>query len=158
LGDAEAPADFLSALAATGVSFVVDEKSRADHGRDWWPLSLSWVAHGVVPSRPGVVVYPSSVDDVSSVLRLANEHGVAVTPQGGRSSVVGGALPSPGGVALDLTRLNAVLEVDEVRATTGERAASTSTKAAIPARLVIACPSRSLRPRKAPEDDIRVPH
>jgi alkyldihydroxyacetonephosphate synthase len=46
-------------------------------------------------------------------MRLASAHHVPVTAQGGRSGVVGGAVPESGAIALDLTGLNSILGVDE---------------------------------------------
>jgi alkyldihydroxyacetonephosphate synthase len=107
----------LDDLAAAGVDFGTDGALRADHGRDWWPLTIPDVARGHVPQWPGVVVRPSSNGDVGRVLEIASKHRVAVTAQGGRSSVVGGAVAPEGAIALDLTGLNRVLDIDAVSGT-----------------------------------------
>jgi alkyldihydroxyacetonephosphate synthase len=101
-------------IAARGVEVVLDDHVRADHGRDWWPLSIGWVAAGEVPAMCGAVVHARSVEDVVATLEVANANHVPVTVQGGRSGVVGGAVPQTGGLALDLTGLSEVLEIDEV--------------------------------------------
>src|SRR6202451_2088315 len=75
------------------------------------------VGTGRVPRWPGVVVRATSNADVSRVLEVASKHRVAVTAQGGRSSVVGGAVAPEGGIALDLTGLNRVLDIDTVSGT-----------------------------------------
>lgn len=62
--------------------------------------------------RPEVVVSPRSEEEVCALLRLAAELRFAVTPQGGRTGLSGGALALAGGVALDLTRMNRILEID----------------------------------------------
>jgi alkyldihydroxyacetonephosphate synthase len=107
----------LSDLESAGVSFDIDDATRADHGRDWWPLTIPEVARGTVPKWPGVVVQPTSSDEVSRVLQVATKHRVAVTPQGGRSSVVGGAVAPRGAIALDLTGLDRVVEIDTTSGT-----------------------------------------
>ena len=112
-----APHDFLLALKDRGVECDLSSTSRAQHGRDWWPLSIPDVAEGRVPHWPGVVVQPDSTEQVSCVLEIASRFGVVVTPQGGRSGVVGGAVAPDGGVALDLTRLNHVRGIDTVSGT-----------------------------------------
>src|SRR5580693_2261862 len=91
--EAPAPSDdaLLTDLTDADVAFETDAAVRADHGRDWWPLSIPDVARGHVPVWPGVVVQPTSSDEVSRVLAIASRHRIAVTAQGGRSSVVGGA-------------------------------------------------------------------
>lgn len=118
-GDVPAPADddLLRELTNAGVACDTSTAVRADHGRDWWPPSIPEVANGRVPRWPGVVVRPTSSDDVSHVLRIASTYRRAVTAQGGRSSVVDGAVAPEGAVALDMTGLDRVLNVDSVSGT-----------------------------------------
>jgi alkyldihydroxyacetonephosphate synthase len=117
--DPPSPIDgaLLADLTAAGVAFDVSAEVRADHGRDWWPLTIPDVARGRVPRWPGVVVRPSSSDEVRHVLRIASAHHVAVTAQGGRSSVVGGAVAPEGAIALDMTGMNRVLDLDTISGT-----------------------------------------
>jgi alkyldihydroxyacetonephosphate synthase len=103
----------LDALRATGVAMSIEEAARIEHGRDWWPLSIGWAAQGRVSALADAVVAPSSTDEVAAVLSICNDAGVAVTPMAGRSGVCGGAIPLGGGVALDLTRLDRIVGVDE---------------------------------------------
>jgi len=83
-------------------------------GRDWWPLSVWWASAGEVPAVPAVVARPGSAEEVSALLAACHAAGVAVTPAAGRSGVCGGAVPVFGGVALDLTGLAGVRDVDDV--------------------------------------------
>lgn len=74
---------------------------------------------GELTDVPDLVVRPRAEADVVAVLDWASDAGVAVVPFGGGSSVVGGVEPRgcgdyPGVVSLDLSRLDRVLEVDEV--------------------------------------------
>jgi alkyldihydroxyacetonephosphate synthase len=120
-GALEAPlpldASTLGELTLAGVTFETSNNERAEHARDWWPRLIPDVAAGRVENWPGVVVRARNADDVRATLRVASAHGIPVTAQGGRSSVVGGATPSPGAIALDLTGLNRVLDIDEVSGT-----------------------------------------
>jgi alkyldihydroxyacetonephosphate synthase len=109
--------ELLADLRAAGLAHDVSSLARAAHGRDWWPLTIPAVAEGRVPRWPGVIVRPRSNDEVSDTLVIAARHGVAVTAQGGRSSVVGGAVAPSGAIALDLTAMNHVLGIDEVSGT-----------------------------------------
>jgi alkyldihydroxyacetonephosphate synthase len=109
--------ELLADLRAAGIPHDTASLVRAAHGRDWWPLSIPLVAEGRVPRWPGVVVRPRSNEEVSRVLTIAGRHGVAVTAQGGRSSVVGGAVAPAGAIALDLTALDRVLGLDDVSGT-----------------------------------------
>jgi alkyldihydroxyacetonephosphate synthase len=104
----------LDELLDAGVAFDTDEATRAEHGRDWWPLTIGDVAKGLVPSWPGVVVRPTSTEQVSRALVIASKYEVAVTAQGGRSSVVGGALAKAGSIALDMTGLDSIGDIDKV--------------------------------------------
>jgi glycolate oxidase len=79
------------------------------------PESLDAHAHDETEdlrSAPALVVAPRSEEEVRALLRAARERRFPVTPQGARTGLSGGALPSPGGVALDLTRMNRILEID----------------------------------------------
>lgn len=107
----------IDALRARGVPLTVDERTRLDHGRDWWPVAVGWLHNGAVPAVPGVVVTPRTLDELVATVSVASELHVALTAQGGRSSIVGGAVPSPGGIALDTTSLSRVLAIDEVSGT-----------------------------------------
>ncbi|MCX7012620.1 MAG: FAD-binding protein [Candidatus Sumerlaeota bacterium] len=63
-------------------------------------------------ARPEAVVYPASADEISRILRLANEAGFAVTPRGSGTGLSGASIPVAGGVVLILTRLNRLLEIN----------------------------------------------
>lgn len=67
---------------------------------------------------PVGAVRPGSVDQVQAIMRLANELGVHVWPIGqGRNLGYGGPAPRrSGGVTIDLSRMDAVLEVDDTTA------------------------------------------
>jgi glycolate oxidase len=61
---------------------------------------------------PLVVVLPSTVRQVSEVLRYAHENGIKVVPRGAGTSLSGGALPLADGIILGLSKFNRVLEID----------------------------------------------
>ena len=61
---------------------------------------------------PLAVAYPRSTAEVSGVLRACHAHGVAVVPQGGLTGLAGGAVPSPGCIALAMNRMRAIEEID----------------------------------------------
>lgn len=60
---------------------------------------------------PDVVVRPRSTQHVSDVLRFANEHEIPVYPRGAGSGLTGGAVPVQGGIVLDFTQMNKILEI-----------------------------------------------
>jgi len=61
--------------------------------------------------RPDLVVYPTATAEVALVLAIANEHGIAVTPFGAGTSLEGHVIPVRGGISLDLSRLDRILEI-----------------------------------------------
>ncbi len=62
---------------------------------------------------PQVVVKPQSAQEISEILKLANQHKIPVTPIGARTGLSGGALSVFGGIGLSLERLNQIIEIDE---------------------------------------------
>jgi len=62
---------------------------------------------------PDVAVRVGSADEVSQVLRLAQEHAIPVTPRGLGTSLSGGAIPVRGGIVLSMERMDRLLEVDQ---------------------------------------------
>ncbi|MFT3816681.1 MAG: FAD-binding oxidoreductase [Rubrivivax sp.] len=69
--------------------------------------------------RAAAVVRPGTTQQVSDILRWCFAHQVAVVPQGGNTSLMGGAVPDASGsaVVLSLGRMNKVLQVDPVNDT-----------------------------------------
>jgi glycolate oxidase len=65
------------------------------------------------PQMPAFVVRPASTAEVAGVLRLANEHGVAVTARGSATGLSGAAVPRAGGMVVSFERMNAVREIDD---------------------------------------------
>jgi glycolate oxidase len=63
---------------------------------------------------PEVVVKVENVQEISEVLKIANENLIPVTPRGAGSGVVGGAVPIYGGIVLSLEKMNQILEIDKV--------------------------------------------
>ena len=84
---------------------------------------LSWDAlsegrmhprHRTTVQAPLCVVRPESTGEVRAVVQLANRERIPVVPFGGGSGLMGGALSIVPCVALDLRRMNRVIEVDRV--------------------------------------------
>jgi FAD/FMN-containing dehydrogenase len=62
---------------------------------------------------PAIVAYPATTEEVAAVLKLCNELGQPVVPQGGLTGLAGGAVPKvEGAVALSLDRMKAIEEID----------------------------------------------
>lgn len=106
------PPEVLARIVAAGAAIADGAGEREAAGRDWWPVSIGWAAHGQVPALPQVVVRPTTDAQVAATLAACSVAGVPVTAGAGRSGVCGGAVPVFGGVALDCTGLAGEVEVD----------------------------------------------
>jgi alkyldihydroxyacetonephosphate synthase len=62
--------------------------------------------------RPSCIVRPQSTEEVRRVVEFANAEMISVVPFGGGSGLMGGALSIRPCVALDLRRMNRIIDVD----------------------------------------------
>ncbi|RYE19515.1 MAG: FAD-binding oxidoreductase, partial [Sphingobacteriaceae bacterium] len=62
---------------------------------------------------PQVLVKPQTPEQVSELMKLANENQIAVTPRGAGTGLSGGALPVHGGLLIAMEKFNKILEIDE---------------------------------------------
>jgi len=119
------PVSRLSAAALAAMTGVVgaahvraDDASRALHAGGKSYLDLLRRRNGDIEDCPDAVVLPGTPAQVGQLLRACASHRVAVVPFGGGTSVVGGVQPLRGSqaavIALDLRRLDRLLEVDPV--------------------------------------------
>jgi glycolate oxidase len=78
-----------------------DPATLEENSRDKW-----FASH-----LPDVVVTPTCTDQVSRLLRFANERRIPVTARGAGYGYVGGCVPVKGGIALSLARMNRIKEI-----------------------------------------------
>jgi D-lactate dehydrogenase (cytochrome) len=60
---------------------------------------------------PDAVAWPETADEVSAILAICAEAGISVIPWGTGTSLEGHALPVRGGLTLDLSRMNRVVQI-----------------------------------------------
>jgi len=63
-------------------------------------------------NSPDVVVFPTTTEQVSQIVRLCNESEIVFLPRGAGTSLAGGALPVGGGVLIVLTRMREIEEIN----------------------------------------------
>jgi glycolate oxidase len=64
--------------------------------------------------RPEIVALPRTTEEVAAILRIASRERVPVVTRGAGSGLAGGSVPLAGGIALVLTRMNRILELDQI--------------------------------------------
>ena len=63
--------------------------------------------------RPRAVVFPSTTEETSEVMRVLAQAGVPFTPRGAGTGLSGGALALNQGVVIELARMRKILQIDE---------------------------------------------
>jgi len=96
-----------------------DELQKQTYGRDWTRF---------YEPQPSAVVFPLDTEQVSALVKLANDHGLALVPSGGRTGLSGGAVASNGELVVSFDKMNRILDFDEVdRSVTVEAGVVTKT-------------------------------
>lgn len=85
-------------------NFLDSQEDRIAYSYDGTPL---------YKQLPDAVVVPQSVDQISDLLRLANEERFAVVPRGSGSGLSGGSIPVEDSVVIVMTHWNKILEIDQ---------------------------------------------
>jgi glycolate oxidase len=67
--------------------------------------------------KPDVVVLPESAEQISQIMKLANEMEIPVTPRGAGTNISGGSIPVKGGIVLCTTRMNKILNINKTNMT-----------------------------------------
>lgn len=67
---------------------------------------------GGIERMPDALVRVSSTEEVSGVMKLAWERNIPVTVRGSGTGLVGAAVPIEGGILIETTRMNKILELD----------------------------------------------
>ncbi len=75
-------------------------------------LTLYEYDGGVDKSRPDLVVFPQSTEDVVAIVKLAAEIGAPIVGRGAGTGLSGGAIARAGGIVISFARMNRILEID----------------------------------------------
>jgi glycolate oxidase len=67
------------------------------------------------PVIPGAVVRPADTQQVSEIVKVANEYKIPITPRSGGSSLQGEVIPKEGSLVVDLLRLDEIKLYQELR-------------------------------------------
>lgn len=90
---------------------IIADDSRLIFDEDIPPEYLS-DGLGRMKGEAEALVFALSAQEVSDILRYANANRIPVTPRGAGTNLVGSTVPLKGGIILDLSRMNRILELD----------------------------------------------
>src|SRR5260221_8747953 len=68
-------------------------------------------------AAPDPVLLPANTAEVSAVIKIAAKHRIPVVPRGAGTGLSGGAVTIRGGIALQVTRMRRIVEIDPVAQT-----------------------------------------
>jgi len=91
---------------------IVKEKyiSNSLYVRHAYSRNVDLVLQGV----PDIVIRPKDAQEISEILKIANEENIAVIPRGGGDCEFGGSKPiGDGGIVLETKRMNRVINLDQ---------------------------------------------
>jgi alkyldihydroxyacetonephosphate synthase len=94
--------------------FSQQESDLISYSLDYWLYGVFLSQRGDLPALPSAVISPASADQIQNIVRCAGEYKVPITPFGGGSGVLGGAIPLNGSVVLNLQRMSRFLNLDEL--------------------------------------------
>ncbi len=65
-----------------------------------------------ITGTPDYVVMPCTTTEVSKIVKLAHSHRIPITTRGAGTGLAGGAVPLQGGIVIDMSRMNKILDID----------------------------------------------
>jgi glycolate oxidase len=82
---------------------------------DLIPYSFDGTA--ALQQMPNAVVFAHTTQQVSDILRLANQEGFPIVTRGSGTGLSGGSIPSPNSIVLCLAKMNRVIDLDRANLT-----------------------------------------
>lgn len=66
-------------------------------------------------ARPDLVVFSTTTAQVAAVMKVAHQNRVPILARGAGTNLTGGTIPTKGGIILELSRMNRIIEIDTAR-------------------------------------------
>ena len=103
--------DQMTSLAIEKIKQILGEKGFTDNREEMTPFLTEW--RGFYSGDALLIVFPENVQTVSSILKICAEAYISIVPQGGNTSMCGGAVPSSEGnsIVLSMAKMNNILSV-----------------------------------------------
>lgn len=83
------------------------------HAHDWSWMSKFLLYKKLPLPAADIAVRPGSTEEVREVVRIASTWKVPLVPRGGGTGTQGGTLALYGGISVDLSRMTAIVDIDE---------------------------------------------
>lgn len=85
-------------------NFLIEKEHRWAYALGASIIESEWI--------PDIILLPKNTNQVSEILKLANENKIPVTPRGSGTSLSAGTMTPYGGIILDLCSMNKILSID----------------------------------------------
>ncbi len=82
---------------------LIDESSLSFYGKDWTTA---------YKPDPSLIFFPTSTEQIKTIITLANEHHFALVPSGGRTGYSGGAVAASKEVVVSLERMHTIKDIN----------------------------------------------
>ncbi len=83
----------------------LDAESLDVYGKDWTK---------VVDPNPAAIIFPRSIEQVQAIVKLANQHQIALVPSGGRTGLSGGAMAANGELVIAFDDMNQITDFNAI--------------------------------------------
>ncbi len=94
------------------IKSIIKDENRVFHGEnineDYSHDELAFIK-----SKPELVIKVKSTEEVSEIMKYAYEKNIPVTARGSGTGLVGACVPLKGGITIDLSDMNRIIELDE---------------------------------------------
>ncbi|GIM46361.1 glycolate oxidase subunit GlcD [Collibacillus ludicampi] len=90
---------------------IVGEKWYLDSPNELY--AYSYDATPIFQSMPEAVIMPANTQEVSALLKIANEHRIPIIPRGSGTNLAASTIPVCGGIVLNMNRFNQIYEIDQ---------------------------------------------
>ena len=99
------------------ISEATTDALRAILGNDWYldePEDIATYSYdGFLPEfTPDAVLVPENAEQISQIMKIANEHKINIIPRGAGTNICGSSVAREGGVIMAFHRMNKILEID----------------------------------------------
>lgn len=101
----------MDAAAKNKLKSIVGSDNYFDSFED--RLVYSYDGTPVIQQMPEAVVFPQDEEQISQIVKLANQERFGIVPRGSGTGLSGGSVPTENTIVLVMTKWNKILEIDE---------------------------------------------